>query len=57
MSPHGSTFVAGINNDDEVDQARAMVAMVAMKDLPWDEWVKKYAKCHLCGEQGHIHLS
>jgi hypothetical protein len=49
--------VAGINNDDEVDQARAMVAMVAMKDLPWDEWVKKYAKCHLCGEQGHIHLS
>jgi hypothetical protein len=22
--------------------------------LPWDEWVKKYAKCPHCGEQGHI---
>ena len=26
-----------------------------LKDgLPWDEWVKKYAKCNHCGEIGHI---
>ncbi len=24
------------------------------KDLPWNEWVKKHAKCHYCSEQGHI---
>jgi hypothetical protein len=28
--------------------------MVAMENLLWDERVKKYAKCHHCGEQGHI---
>mgnify|MGYP000857990977 CR=1 FL=1 len=22
--------------------------------LPWEEWVKKYAKCNHCGEIGHI---
>ena len=22
--------------------------------LPWEEWVKKYAKCNHCGEVGHI---
>jgi hypothetical protein len=41
----------GIANDDEIAQAPAMAAM---KNLPWDEWVKKYAKCHHCSEQGHI---
>jgi hypothetical protein len=51
-SPHGSSFMAGTANDDEIAQARAMAAM---KNLPWDEWVKKYPKCHHCGEQGHIH--
>jgi hypothetical protein len=49
--PHGSTFVAGTNNNDEVNQTHAMAAM---KNLPWDEWVEKYAKCHHCGGQGHI---
>jgi hypothetical protein len=29
-------------------------AMAAIKNLPWDEWVKKYAKCAHCGEIGHI---
>ncbi len=29
--------------------------MAAMKNMPWDEWVKLYAKCHHCGEKGHIH--
>jgi hypothetical protein len=38
-------------DNDEIAQT---CAMVAMKNLPWDEWVKKYAKCHHCGEQGHI---
>jgi hypothetical protein len=44
--------VAGTANDDEIAQA---CAMAAMKNLPWDEWVKKYAKCHHCGAQDHIH--
>ncbi len=43
--------MAGTANDDEIAQA---CAMAAMKNLPWDEWVKKYAKCHHCSEQGHI---
>ncbi len=51
-SPHNSSFVTGTANNDETTQA---CAMAAMKNLPWDEWVKKYAKCHRCGEQGHIH--
>jgi hypothetical protein len=50
-SPHGSSFMASTANDDEIAQAQAMVAM---KNLPLDQWVKKYAKCHHCGEQGHI---
>jgi hypothetical protein len=50
-SPHGSSFVVGTAKDDEIAQARAIAAM---KNLTWDEWVKKYAKCHHCGEQGHI---
>jgi hypothetical protein len=37
-SPHGSSFVAGDANNDEIAQARTMAAM---KNLPWDEWVKK----------------
>jgi hypothetical protein len=51
-SPCGSSFMAGTTNNDEIAQA---CAMAATKNLPWDEWVKKYAKCHQCGEQGHIH--
>ena len=52
-SSHDSFFVAGTANDDEIAQARTMVAM---KNLSWDEWVKNYAKCARCGEIGHIHL-
>jgi hypothetical protein len=52
--PQGSSFVVVTAGNDEIAQARAMVAM---KNLPWDEWVKKYAKCHHCGEQGHIRLN
>jgi hypothetical protein len=51
-SPHGSSFMVGTADDDEIAQAHTMAAT---KNLPWDEWVKKYAKCHHCGEQGHIH--
>ncbi len=51
-SPHSSSFVAGTAADDEINQARTIAAM---KNLPWDEWGKKYAKCHHCGKQGHIH--
>jgi hypothetical protein len=32
--PHGSTFVAGTANNDEISHA---CAVVAMKNLPWDE--------------------
>ncbi len=49
--PHGSSFMVGTTNNDEIAQARAMAVM---KNLPWDEWVKKFTKCHHCGEQGHI---
>ncbi len=51
-SSHGSSFMAGTADGDEVTQAHTMVAM---KDLSWDEWVNMYAKCHHCGEQSHIH--
>jgi hypothetical protein len=30
-------------------------AMAAKINLPWDKWVKLYAKCHHCGDKGHIH--
>jgi hypothetical protein len=43
--------MAESKEDDEVKQAQAMAAM---KILPWDEWVKWYAKCHHFQEKGHI---
>jgi hypothetical protein len=43
--------MAGPATSDEIAQARAMAAM---KNLPWDDWVKKYEKFHHCGEHGHI---
>jgi hypothetical protein len=48
-SPQGSAFIAGSGYKDEVEHAQAMAAM-----KNWDEWVKLYAKCHHCGEKGHI---
>ncbi len=50
-SPQGSAFIAGSGYKDEVEHAQALAAM---KNMPWDEWVKPYAKCHHCGEKGHI---
>jgi hypothetical protein len=50
-SPQGSAFVAGSGYKGKVEHAQAMAAM---KNMPWDEWVKLYAKCHHCGEKGHI---
>jgi hypothetical protein len=61
-----SSFKAALANADD---ANAMVlaavkhmpadikerALVAVKTLPWEEWVKLYATCHHCGEKGHIH--
>ena len=51
-SPQGSAFIAGSGYKDKVEHAQAMAAI---KNMPWDEWVKLYAKCHHCGEKGHIH--
>ncbi len=53
FSSQGSAFIAGSGYKDEVEHAQAMAAM---KNMPWDEWVKLYAKCHHCGEKGHICL-
>jgi hypothetical protein len=50
-SLQGSAFIAGSGYKDKVKHAQAMAAM---KNMPWDEWVKLYAKCHHCGEKGHI---
>ncbi len=50
-SPQGSAFIAGSGYKDKVEHAQAMAAM---KNMPWDEWVKLYAKCHHCGEKDHI---
>ena len=32
-----------------------MHALAAKSNIPWNEWVKLYAKCHHCGAKGHIH--
>jgi hypothetical protein len=50
-SPHGSAFIAGSGYKDEVEHAQATATM---KNMPWDEWVKLYAKCHHCGQKHHI---
>ncbi len=47
-----SSFVAGSTNDDQIDQAKTMAVT---KNCPHDKQVKLYAKCHYCGEKGHIH--
>jgi hypothetical protein len=50
-SPQGSAFIAGSGYNYAVQHAQAMAAT---KNMPWEEWVKLYAKCHHCGEKGHI---
>jgi hypothetical protein len=51
-SPAQSSFIANGPRDD-VDEREAR-ALAAKSNIPWDEWVKLYAKCHHCGEKGHI---
>jgi hypothetical protein len=52
-TPHQSTFLAGnVDDDAKFKDTQAMAAKI---NLPWDEWVKLYAKCHHCGDKGHIH--
>jgi hypothetical protein len=64
--PQASSFKAALANGDD---ANAMVlaavkhmpadvkerALVAVKTIPWEEWVKLYATCHHCVEKGLTH--
>jgi hypothetical protein len=50
--PSTSSFFNKIDDADDEDTARALAAK---SNIPWEEWVKKFAKCHHCGKQGHIH--
>jgi hypothetical protein len=51
-APTQSSFTAKVQQDEE-DEREAR-ALAAKSNLPWDEWVKLHAKCHHCGEKGHI---
>jgi len=46
MDQHNSSFKAGLVGRPAPKNLR--------DGLPWEEWVKKYAKCNHCGEIGHI---
>jgi hypothetical protein len=50
-SPTKSAFVVDYSLEDEIKEARALALQ---KKLPFEEWAKLYAKCHHCGEKGHI---
>ena len=52
-SPSASSFLANpcTKIAEEKDNARVLAAKA---DIPWDEWVKKFAECHYCGKKGHI---
>jgi hypothetical protein len=51
-SPTPSSFVAnGPFIDGDEHEA---CALAAKSNIPWDDWVKLYAKCHHCGAKGHI---
>jgi hypothetical protein len=51
-SPVQSSFIAnGPHDDGDEREARALAAK---SNIPWDEWVKLYAKCHHCSAKGHI---
>ncbi len=52
VSPAQSSFMAN-GQQVEVDEREAR-ALAAKLNIPWDKWVKLYAKCHHCGEKGHI---
>ncbi len=64
-TPQASSFKAALANGDDanivvlatvkhmpVDLKVCM--LMAVKTLPWEEWVKLYATCHHCREKGHI---
>jgi hypothetical protein len=51
-TPHQSSFLAGnVDDDTEFKDTQAMAAKI---NLPWDEWLKLYVKCHHCRDKGHI---
>ena len=50
-SPTKSAFVVDYSLEDEINEARALALQ---KKIPFEEWAKLYAKCHHCGEKGHI---
>ncbi len=50
-SPASSSFITSPHDDADEREARALAAK---SNIPWDEWVKLYAKCHHCGGKGHI---
>jgi hypothetical protein len=51
-TPHQSSFLAGnVDDDAKLKNTQAVAAKI---NLPWDEWVKLYAKCHHCRDKGHI---
>lgn len=50
-SPTKSAFVVDYSLEDEIKEARVLALQ---KKLPFEEWAKLYAKCHHCGEKGHI---
>jgi hypothetical protein len=41
-------------NIDDDAKFKGTQAMAAKINLPWDKWVKLYAKYHHCGDKGHI---
>ena len=49
--PSTSSFFNEIVDAADEDTARALAAK---SNIPWEEWVKKFAKCHHCDKQGHI---
>jgi hypothetical protein len=50
-SPTKSSFLPNHTNNEDIKKA---MAMAAMKNLPFVEWVNLHAICHHCGEKGHI---
>jgi hypothetical protein len=50
-TPSTSAFINEVDAAEEEETARALAAR---SNIPWEEWVKKFAKCHYCGKPGHI---
>jgi hypothetical protein len=51
-TPSKSSFFNKIADKEE--DINASRALAARNNIPWDKWVKKFAKCHHCGKKGHI---